>query len=121
MAQDGCALQYAPAELKGDREFVLAAVAQDARALHHAAEELIGDRVVQKLRSLNPRVSALLLVAQLRLYVAYTCHERVGRESLLRCLPLEVIELIGQHMTVRVALHGLVRQPALLSEGVPPE
>ena len=28
------------------------------------------------------------------------------------------IELIGQHMTVRVALHGLVRQPALLSDHV---
>ena len=65
--------------------------------------------------------SAILLVAQLRLHVAYTCQERVGRESLLRCLPLEVIELIGQHMTVCVALHGLVRQPALLSEGVLPE
>ena len=30
---------------------------------------------------------------QLRLYLAYACHERVGSESLLRCLPLEVIEL----------------------------
>ena len=60
-------------------------------------------------------------MAQLRLHVAYTCQERVGRESLLLCLPLEVIELIGQHMTVRVALHGLVRRTALLSEGVPPE
>ena len=96
-------------------------MAQNGDALYYAAAELQGDRVAQKLRSLNTRVSAVLLVAQLRLYVAYTCHERVGRESLLRCLPLEVIELIGQHMTVHVALHGLVRQPALLSEGVPPD
>ena len=65
--------------------------------------------------------SAILLVAQLRLHVAYACHERVGRESLLGCLPLEVIELVGQHLTVRVALHGLVRQAAVCSEGVPPE
>ena len=121
VAQYGRALEYAAAELKGDREVVLAAVAQDGGALMYAAAELKGDWVVQNLRSLNPRVSAVLLVAQLRLYVAYTCHERVGHESLLRCLPLEVIELIGQHMTVRVALHGLVRQPALLSEGVSPE
>ena len=121
MAQNGLVLQYAAAELKGDREVVLAAVAQHGGALIYAAAELKGDGVVQKLRSLNPRVSAVLLVAQLRLHVAYTCQERVGRESLLLCLPLEVIELIGQHMTVRVALHGLVRRTALLSEGVPPE
>ena len=121
VAQNGNALEYAVAELKGDREVVLAAVARNGSALQYAAAELKRDRVVQKLRSLNPRVSAVLLVAQLRLHLAYTCQERVGRESLLRCLPLEVIELIGQHMTVRVALHGLVRQPALLSEGGPPE
>ena len=121
VAQHGCALEYAPAELKGDREIVLAAVAQHGLALEYAAAELKGDGVVQKLRSLNPRVSAVLLVAQLRLHVAYTCQERVGRESLLLCLPLEVIELIGQHMTVLVALHGLVHRTALLSEGVPPE
>ena len=96
-------------------------MAQNGDALYYAATELQGDRVVQKLRSLNPRVSAILLVAQLRLHVAYTCQERVGRESLLRCLPLEVIELIGQHMTVPVALYGLVRQRALLSDGVSPE
>ena len=121
MAQDGHALGYTVRELQGDREVVLAAVAQNGCALDYAAAEMRNDAIVLKLRSLNPRLSAVRLVAQLRLYVAYTCHQRVGRESLLRCLPLEVIELIGQHMTVRVALHGLVRQPALLSEGVPPE
>ena len=121
VAQNGRALGSAAAELRGDREVVLAAVAQNGCALEYAAVELRTDAIILKLRSLNPRLSAVLLVAQLRLYVAYTCHQRVGRESLLRCLPLEVIELIGQHMTVHVALHGLVRQPALLSEGVPPE
>ena len=121
VAQYGTALRHAAAELKGDREVVLAAVAQNGYALMCAAAELRNDAIVLKLRSLNPRLSAVRLVAQLRLYVAYTCHQRVGRESLLRCLPLEVIELIGQHMTVCVALHGLVRQPPLLSEGVPPE
>ena len=121
VAQYGPFLQDAPARLKGDREVVLAAVAQNGGALECAAAELRNDAIVLKLRSLNPRLSAVLLVAQLRLYVAYSCHQRVGRESLLRCLPLEVIELIGQHMTVRVALHGLVCQPALLSEGVPPK
>ena len=64
--------------------------------------------------------TAVLLVAQLRLYFAYACNERVGSESVLRCLPLEAIELIGQQMTVYVALHGLVSRPALLNEGVPP-
>ena len=121
VAQRGLALECVAAELQGDREVVLAAVAQNGDALEYAAAKLRNDAIVLNLRSLNPRLSAVRLVAQLRLYVAYTCHQRVGRESLLRCLPLEVIELIGQHMTVCVALHGLVRQPALLSEGVPPE
>ena len=121
VAQDGNALPHAAAELKGDREVVLAAVAQNGYALDSAAAELKGDTLLQELRLINPRVSAALLVAQLRLHIAYTCHERVGHESLLRCLPLEVIELVGQHMTIPVALHGIVRQPALCSEGVPPE
>lgn len=70
---------------------------------------------------LEVRLSAILRVAQLRLYLAYACHERVGSDSLMWCLPPEVIELIGQQMTVHVVLHGLVCRPALLSEGVPPE
>ena len=121
VAQDGCALMWAAAELKNDREVVLAAVAQDGDALHYAPAKLRTDPLLHKMHSLNPRLSAVLLLAQLRLYVAYACHERVGRESLLGCLPLEVIELVGQHLTVRVALHGLVRQAAVCSEGVPPE
>ena len=64
-----------------------------------------------------------MLVAQLRLYIAYACHKRVGTsdESLFRArLPLDLIELIGQQVTVHVALHGLMRRLALLSEGVAP-
>ena len=106
VAQDGYALQYAAAKLRHDHEVVLAAVAQHgAPALRHAAAELRTDALLLKMSSLNPRLSAVLLVAQLRLYLAYACHERVGSESLLRCLPLEVIELISQQMTVHMALH----------------
>ena len=109
------------AELKGDREVVLAAVEQDGRALRHAVMELRNYALLLKMSSLNPQLCAVLIVAQLRLYLAYACHERVGSESLLRCLPLEVIELIGQQLTFRVALHGLVCRAALPSEGVAPE
>jgi hypothetical protein len=39
----------------------------------------------------------------------------------LKALPLEVIELIGQHLTIAVAVHDLIwRSASLLSEGVPP-
>eukprot|EP01051_Picozoa_sp_SAG22_P020497 SAG22_NODE_4161_length_1362_cov_19.376880_3_plen_253_part_01 len=46
VAQDGGALVYAAEGLRGDREVVLAAVAQDGGALGHAAEGLRGDREV---------------------------------------------------------------------------
>ena len=36
--QDGRALQYASAELKGDREIVMEAVAQDPKALQYASD-----------------------------------------------------------------------------------
>ena len=108
-AQNGAALQYAAAELQGDREVVPAAVAQTSAALQYAAAELRSDALLVMVFCLNPRLSATLLIAQLRLYLAYACHGRVGgSESLLGCLPLEVIELIGQQMTVHVALRGLV-------------
>ena len=43
------------------------------------------------------------------------------KEIILKALPLEVIELIGQHLTIDVAVHGLIwRSASLLSEGVPP-
>ena len=117
VTKHGTALVYAAAELQGDREVVLAAVAQNRIALENAAAELRADSVLLQMSSLNPRLSAFLLVAQLRLYLAYACHERVGGESLLRCLPLEVVELIGQQMTVHVVLYGLVCRPALPSAG----
>ena len=121
VAQNGYALQFAAAELKGDREIVIAAVAQNGYALYHAAAELKGDPPLCKLQSINPQFSVAVLVVELRLHLAYACHERVGRESFLKSLPLEVIELIGQHLTLGVAVHGLIcRLASLLSEGVPP-
>jgi len=72
------------------------------------------------LQSVNPQISAVVLVVELRLHLAYACHERVGRESFLKSLPLEVIELIGHHLTIALAVHGLIwRSASLLSEGVP--
>ena len=44
--QDGFALQFASAELKGDREIVMEAVKQDWRALQYASAELKGDREI---------------------------------------------------------------------------
>ena len=44
--QNGRALLLAPAELRGDREFVLAAVQQDGRALYFASTELRDDREI---------------------------------------------------------------------------
>merc|ERR1712185_885967 len=44
--QHGLALQYASAELKGDREIVMAAVKQNGLALMHASAELKGDREI---------------------------------------------------------------------------
>ena len=121
VAQNGFALGHAEAELQGDSEIVLAAVAQDGNALQYAAVELKGDLPLLKLRSINPQLSAVVLVAELRLHLGYACHERVGCQSILKSLPLEVIELIGQHLTIGVAVHGLIwRSTSLLSEGVPP-
>ena len=111
--QHAHALQFAAAELKGDREIVLAAVAQDGRALKAAAAELKGDAQLLQVQSINPKLSATVLVAELRLHLAYTLHDRVGRESLLKSLPLELIERIGQHITIRVAVHGLICRPPL--------
>jgi hypothetical protein len=121
VAQNGGALLWASAELQGDREIVLAAVAQNGHALQYAAAELKGDPPLRKLRSINPQLSAVVLVVELRLHLGYACHERLGCQSLLKSLPLEVIELIGQHLTIGVAVHGLIwRSTSLLSEAVPP-
>ena len=46
MAQDGTALGYASAELRGDKEVVLAAVKQYGDALEYASAELRGDKEV---------------------------------------------------------------------------
>jgi hypothetical protein len=46
LGKDGRALEYASAEVKGDREFVLKAVARNRMALKHAALELKDDREV---------------------------------------------------------------------------
>ena len=46
LAQGGRALQYAPAELKGDRELVLAAVKSFGGALEFASQRLKADREV---------------------------------------------------------------------------
>ena len=121
VAQNGDALQHAAAELKGDREIVLAAVARHGKALVYAAAELRDDAPLRKLQRINPQLSVVVLAIELRLHLAYACHERVGRESFLKTLPLEVIELIGQHLTIGAAVHGLIwRSASLLSEGVPP-
>ena len=96
---------------------MLAAVTQNGFALEYAADELKGDPALQQCKHLNPHLSLIQLVAELRLHLAYACDERVGFES-LKVLPLDVIELIGKHITIRVVLHGLIRRRALpLSEG----
>ena len=46
VAQEGWALRFASAGLRGDKEVVLAAVAQDGRALRFASVELTGDKEV---------------------------------------------------------------------------
>ena len=43
------ALEYASAELKGDREIVMEAVKQNGRALEYASAELKGDEELQAL------------------------------------------------------------------------
>lgn len=114
VAQSGMALRSATTELQGDSEIVIAAVAQDARALQFATAELQSQSMLRQLQTLGPCVSAPLLAAELRLHLAYTCHERIGGESILHCLPLEVIALIGKHCTICVAVLGLVCRPATL-------
>ena len=100
---------------------MLATVAQNGYALEYAAAELKGEPPLREVQSIDLQLSVVVLVVELRLHLAYACHERVGRESFLKVLPLEVIELIGQHLTIGVALHGLIwRSASLLSEGVPP-
>ena len=111
VAQEGSALEYASADLKSDREIVLAAVAQDGSALEYASADLKGDPSLRKLQSINPQLSAIQLVAELRLHLACAFHERLGAEAMLKSLPLEVIEQIGKHVSIRLAVHGLMCRP----------
>ena len=46
VSEEGCALQHATDELKGDREIVMQAVSQDGHALYYASDELKGDREI---------------------------------------------------------------------------
>ena len=119
VARYGWALEYAAAELKADKEIVATAVAQSGDALRHAAAEVKHDPMLLQLKALNPRVSLPLLVAKLRLRLAYplTSQEWLDSNDAGTCLSLEVVELIGQHCTCTVAVLGLLRPP---SEGVPP-
>ena len=52
VAQSGSALQHAAAELRADREVVLAAVAQNGHALKRAAKKLRADPNVRRLAGL---------------------------------------------------------------------
>ena len=88
-------------------------MAQHGGALLCAAAELKGDAQLLQVQSINPKLSATVLVAGLRLHLAYTLHDRVGRESLMKSLPLDLIEWIGQRITIRVAVHGLICRPTL--------
>ena len=44
--KEGCALEFATAELRGDHEIVLKAVSHRGEALQYATEELKSDRVI---------------------------------------------------------------------------
>ena len=77
VSQHGGALYHAAAELRADREVVLTAVAQNGHALQYAAAELQADPALRTLSALNPRVSAPLLAASLRLAFGSSCSARL--------------------------------------------
>ena len=98
VAQQGDALRYAAAELKGDREIVLAAVAQNGRALDYAAAELRLSRALQWISTTN----LALHCAKLRLAMA-TCTLPTSLcrgGGTLSALPRDLTELIGTYITV---------------------
>ena len=143
VAQSGWALEHAAAELKRDREIVLAAVAQNCRALRYAAAELKGDReIVLAAVALNgnalryaaaslSRHPALqwicstniaLHCASLRLALA-TCAlptplSRSG--NALSALPRDLIELIGTCILPDVAIHVVARKYRYWCDGGSP-
>ena len=96
VAQDGSALQYAPAEFKGDREIVLAAVAKNGFALRYAAAELKGDR-------------KFVLAA-----VAQNCHALLfapaefkrDHEIVLAALPPSVVSALNRNLAKGVKSSG---------------
>jgi hypothetical protein len=114
VTQNGEALQHASTNLKDDREVVLVAVAQRGRALDYATARMQNDNVLIRLRDLELRTSVTLLAAELRLRVAYVGDGRCC--GITKCLPSELVESIGLHCTVGMAIHGLVCQQV---EGVP--
>ena len=68
VAQDADALEYASAELRGDREVALAAVAQAHGALRFALAELKVDPFFVRLKRLTPKQKRWTLLT-LRFYV----------------------------------------------------
>ena len=51
--QDGGALEYASADLKGDKDIVMEAVKQDRQALQYASAALRSDRELVELQQLR--------------------------------------------------------------------
>ena len=108
VAQNGRALRYAAAELKGDREIVLAAVAQDGLALEFAAAVLNRHRALQWISTTN----IALHCANLRLALA-TCALSPPPSlcgGALSALPRDLIELIGTCILPDVAIYVVARK-----------
>jgi hypothetical protein len=70
VAQDGNNLKYAAAELKRDREVVLAAVTRNGRALGSAAAELRGDREIVLTAVVQDRMALRCVPAELHRHPA---------------------------------------------------
>eukprot|EP00972_Heterocapsa_arctica_P034276 5049125-Heterocapsa_arctica.AAC.1 len=50
IVQEGAALKHAPAELRSDKEVVVATVRKRGAALQHASPELRGDKTAEELK-----------------------------------------------------------------------
>ena len=118
VGQNGMALYYAAAELKGDREIVLAAVAQDGIALHHAAAELQLCRALQWISTTN----LALHCAKLRLAM-WTCtlpSSLCRGGGTLSALPRDLTELIGTCITVDLLICVVARKYGYWFDGGSP-
>ena len=118
VAQSGSALQYAAAELKRDREFVLAAVAQNGSALQYAAAQLHCHRALQWISTTN----VALHCARLRLALA-TCALPTPLScsgGSLSALPRDLIELIGTCILPDVAIGVVARKYKYWCDGGSP-